>query len=161
MPTNVPIFRIFDCKKAVEFYVDWLGLKIDWEHKFDEESPLYIQVLRDGIVLHLSEHHGDSTPGFKAFVTIDDARAYYREVSFRNYKFNRPGLEMAPWDAPCFEVIDPFVNKLLITEVGRKRKLIWFLIQRLLARSAATTRTNLCPPMPASIFTSAKIATPF
>jgi hypothetical protein len=33
MPTSVvPIFRIFDYKKATEFYVDWLGFKIDWEH---------------------------------------------------------------------------------------------------------------------------------
>ena len=81
MPTSVvPIFRIFDYEKAVEFYVTWLGFKIDWEHKFDEESPLYIQVSRDGIVLHLSEHHGDSTPGSKAYITIDDVRGYYKEI---------------------------------------------------------------------------------
>lgn len=121
MPTSVvPIFRIFDYKKAVEFYVDWLGFKIDWEHKFGEESPLYIQVSRDGIVLHLSEHHGDSTPGSKAYITIDDVRGYYKEVREKKYKFNNPGLEMAPWNAPCFEVIDPFGNNLLITEVGKK-----------------------------------------
>ena len=121
MPTSVvPIFRIFDYNKAVEFYVDWLGFSIDWEHKFDEESPLYIQVSRNGIVLHLSEHHGDSTPGSKAYITIDDVRGYYKEIRDKKYKFNNPGLEMAAWNAPCFEVIDPFGNKLLITEVGKK-----------------------------------------
>ncbi|HMT30094.1 MAG TPA: glyoxalase superfamily protein, partial [Bacteroidia bacterium] len=28
-----PIFRIFEYKKAIEFYVDFLGFKIDWENK--------------------------------------------------------------------------------------------------------------------------------
>lgn len=28
----IPILRIFDYKKAIEFYVDWLGFKIVWEH---------------------------------------------------------------------------------------------------------------------------------
>lgn len=116
----VPRFRIFDYKKAIEFYVDWLGFKIDWEHKFSDSSPIYMQVSRDGIVLHLSEHHGDCTPGSKAYITIDDAREFHREICAKNYKCNHPGLEMAPWNAPCFEVIDPFSNKLLITEEGKK-----------------------------------------
>ncbi len=120
MPTSVvPIFRIFDYQKAVEFYVDWLGFKIDWEHKFDENSPIYMQVSRDGIVLHLSEHHGDCAPGSKAFITIDDVRSLHREICAKEYKYNRPGLEQAFWNAPCFEVIDPFSNKLLITEKSK------------------------------------------
>jgi catechol 2,3-dioxygenase-like lactoylglutathione lyase family enzyme len=112
----VPIFRIFDYKKAIEFYVEWLGFKIDWEHKFDENSPVYMQVSRDGIVLHLSEHHGDCTPGSKAYITIGDVRAYHKEISGKDYKYNKPGIEMAPWNAPCIELVDPFSNKLLITE---------------------------------------------
>ena len=120
MATSViPIFRIFDYNKAIEFYVDWLGFKIDWEHTFIEKSPIYMQVSRDGIVLHLSEHHGDSTPGSKAYITIDDVKTLYKEICAKDYKYNRPGLEQAPWNAPCFEVIDPFGNKLLITEVAK------------------------------------------
>lgn len=121
MPTNVvPIFRIFDYKKATEFYVDWLGFKIDWEHKFDENSPIYMQVSRDGIILHLSEHHGDCTPGSKAYITIDNVKALFKEICAKEYKYNKPGLKHAPWNAPCFEIVDPFSNKLLITEEGKK-----------------------------------------
>jgi catechol 2,3-dioxygenase-like lactoylglutathione lyase family enzyme len=36
-----PIFRIFSIDKAKEFYVDFLGFNIDWEHRFDESAPLY------------------------------------------------------------------------------------------------------------------------
>jgi uncharacterized glyoxalase superfamily protein PhnB len=121
MPTSVvPVFRMFDYKKAIEFYVEWLGFKIDWEHKFNEESPLYIQVSRDGVVLHLSEHYGDSTPGSKAFITIDDVTSYHHEITQKKYKYFHPGIETAPWNAPCFEVMDPFGNKLLFTEEAKK-----------------------------------------
>lgn len=31
---TTPILRIFDEKKASEFYVDVLGFTVDWEHRF-------------------------------------------------------------------------------------------------------------------------------
>lgn len=37
--------------------------RVDWEHRFEPGFPLYLQVSRDGLVLHLSEHHGDGSPG--------------------------------------------------------------------------------------------------
>lgn len=59
----IPILRIFDVDRAREFYVDHLGFVVDWEHRFEERLPLYMQVSRGGLVLHLSEHHGDGAPG--------------------------------------------------------------------------------------------------
>jgi catechol 2,3-dioxygenase-like lactoylglutathione lyase family enzyme len=32
---TTPILRIFDEAKAREFYVDFLGFKVDWEHRFE------------------------------------------------------------------------------------------------------------------------------
>jgi len=64
----IPIFRIFDYAKAVEFYIDWLGFHIDWEHRFDDNSPIYMQITRDGMAMHLSEHHGDA--GFTGFCEL-------------------------------------------------------------------------------------------
>ena len=60
---TTPILRIFDEARAREFYVDFLGFKVDWEHRFEPGLPLYAQVSREGCVLHLSEHHGDASPG--------------------------------------------------------------------------------------------------
>ena len=59
---TVPILRIFNVAKAKEFYVDFLGLQVDWEHRFEPGAPVDMQVSR-GDVLHLSEHHGDCSPG--------------------------------------------------------------------------------------------------
>jgi hypothetical protein len=56
---RIPILRIIDVEKAKEFYVGFLGFTVDWEHHFEENTPAYLKVSRDGLVLHLSEHHGD------------------------------------------------------------------------------------------------------
>jgi hypothetical protein len=63
-----PVFRMFDEASSKAFYLDFLGFKIDWEHRVEETSPLYRQVSRGSLVLHLSGHHGDSSPGALAYV---------------------------------------------------------------------------------------------
>src|SRR6266850_539584 len=50
---TTPILRIFDEAKAKEFYVEFLGFKVDWEHRFEPGLPLYMQVSKDECVLHL------------------------------------------------------------------------------------------------------------
>jgi uncharacterized glyoxalase superfamily protein PhnB len=112
----VPIFRIFDVEKAREFYVGFLGFSLDWEHRFEPTAPLYMQVSRDGLVLHLSEHHGDACPGSTALVQTTGLEAYHREISATGYRFLRPGIEVAPWNARVMEVTDPFGNRLRFNE---------------------------------------------
>jgi catechol 2,3-dioxygenase-like lactoylglutathione lyase family enzyme len=51
---TIPLLRIFDVDKAKEFYVGYLGFSLDWEHHFEENTPAYLQVSRDGLVLHLA-----------------------------------------------------------------------------------------------------------
>lgn len=43
LETPIPILRIFDEAKAKEFYFDFLGFRLDWEHRFEEGLPLYMQ----------------------------------------------------------------------------------------------------------------------
>jgi len=112
----IPIFRIFDEDKAREFYIDFLGFQVDWAHRFDDNAPLYMQVSRGDIKLHLTGHHGDCCPGSKAFVEFVGLEEYHRELIAKNYKHNRPGLEKAFWNALTVTVIDPFHNQLLFSE---------------------------------------------
>jgi len=112
----VPILRIFSPEKAREFYVDFLGFGIDWEHRFDATAPVYMQISRDGIILHLSEHHGDGSPGATVFIWMRGIEAYHRELSARDYPYCRPDLEAAPWDARLMQVADPFGNRLRFSE---------------------------------------------
>jgi uncharacterized glyoxalase superfamily protein PhnB len=115
----IPILRIFDVTKAKEFYVDFLGFTIDWEHRFGENFPLYAQVSRAGLKLHLSEHHGDASPGSTVFVWMRGIAEYHRELIGKNYRYYKPGLEEAEWDARTMQVGDPFGNKLRFSEPNK------------------------------------------
>jgi catechol 2,3-dioxygenase-like lactoylglutathione lyase family enzyme len=113
---TVPILRIFDVEKAKEFYVGWLGFKIDWEHEFEANAPKYIQVSRGNLVLHLSEHHGDSCPGSTVFVEMQGIEDFHREITEKKYKYNRPSMERAFYNAKYVQVHDPFGNRIRFNE---------------------------------------------
>jgi len=108
----VPVLRMFDVAKAKAFYLDFLGMTLDWEHRFDADAPLYMQLSRGGLTLQLSEHHGDGTPGSVVYVQTDGLAGYHAEIGAKGYAFMRPGLEPAPWGGQLMEVIDPSGNRL-------------------------------------------------
>jgi catechol 2,3-dioxygenase-like lactoylglutathione lyase family enzyme len=112
---TIPMFRIFDLSKAREFYLSHLGFRLDWEHRFEPELPVYMQVSRDGLTLHLTEHHGDCCPGAAAFVWISGLDDLHRELRSRQYNYLRPGIEDEPWGR-VMKVIDPFGNRILFAE---------------------------------------------
>jgi catechol 2,3-dioxygenase-like lactoylglutathione lyase family enzyme len=111
-----PILRFFDEAKAKEFYVDYLGMTVDWEHRFEPQLPLYMQVSRAALVLHLSEHHGDGTPGTHVLInTIELAEFHAELLAKSDVGHNRPGLdtdEIGTWVV----VHDPFGNVLKFLE---------------------------------------------
>lgn len=111
----VPILRIFDEAKAREFYVGFLGFTADWEHRFADDAPLYMQVSREGAVLHLSEHHGDSSPGSAVRIDTTELDALHAELTAKQYKFARPGINEPPWGREV-SVRDPFGNRLTFAE---------------------------------------------
>lgn len=53
-------------------------------------QPLYSQVSRGSLVLHLSEHHGDGTPGTHVFIWMKGIEEFHQELSEKNYKYLRP-----------------------------------------------------------------------
>lgn len=110
-----PILRIFDEAKAREFYVDFLGFEVDWEHRFEPGLPLYLQVSRGDCVLHLSEHHGDCCPGAALRIEVDDVDALHAELAAKEYGYARPGVEDAPWGSREMTIKDPFGNRLVFT----------------------------------------------
>jgi catechol 2,3-dioxygenase-like lactoylglutathione lyase family enzyme len=113
---TVPILRSFDEAKAREFFVGFLGFKIDWEHRFEPDLPLYMQVSRDGIVFHVTEHHGDGSPGARVRVVIRGLRGFHAELAAKRYKHNRPGLERPDWGGLEMTVTDPANNRITFVE---------------------------------------------
>ena len=112
----VPIFRIFSLDKAREFYLDFLGFKVDWEHRFEPGAPAYMQISRGGLVIHSSEHHGDGTPGSIAYVYTTGVRDLQRELNDKRYRHMRPGIQEQEWGMTEVSVIDPFNNRITFGE---------------------------------------------
>lgn len=112
----VPVFRIFDVEKARDFYLGFLGFTLDWEHRFEPGAPLYMQVSRGTFQLHLSEHHGDGSPGAVVFVQLEGLDGFHEEIMGKGYRYNRPGIQEQPWGMREMTVIDPFGNRIRFSE---------------------------------------------
>jgi len=112
----IPIVRIFDLAKAEEYYFGFLGFKLDWDHRYGENFPIYMQVSRGDLKLHLSEHAGDATPGGNMVVYMKGIRAFHAELTAKNYRFMKPGLEKEG-DRLEVTVTDPFNNHIRFMEV--------------------------------------------
>lgn len=113
---TIPVLRIFDEAMARDFYCGWLGCTVEFEHRFDPMSPLYMGVTLHGMSLRLSEHHGDGTPGTHVFVRCKNLRSWHAELFGKGYRFNRPAVEEAFWGGICMTLTDPFCNKLTFSE---------------------------------------------
>lgn len=118
---TTPILRIFDEAKAREFYVGFLGFRIDFEHRFGEDLPLYMGVSRGTCLLHLSEHHGDACPGAAVRIETDDVVALLSELSARSYRYAKPGTpQETPWGTLEMTITDPFGNRLIFHQPKRE-----------------------------------------
>ncbi|WP_422656942.1 glyoxalase superfamily protein [Paenibacillus sp. EC2-1] len=112
MNAITPILRIFDENKAKEFYLEFLDFTIDWEHRYEDNMPLYMQISLGGCVIHLSEHHGDCCPGSAIRVQTQNIEELHKQLNSKGYKYMRPGLEMMSWGTMELSVVDPFGNRI-------------------------------------------------
>lgn len=118
---TVPVLRSFDEAKAREFYCDFLGFTVDWQHRFEPGLPLYMQVSRGEIVLHISEHHGDATPGSTVRIEVTGVVEYHAGLIAKRYGNMRPGLERREYGAREMCVVDPAGNRLIFCEYDEGR----------------------------------------
>lgn len=114
---TIPILRSFSADKMREFYVGYLGFTLDWEHRFGDNFPLYAQLSRAGLTLHLSEHHGDATPGSTVFVPCEGVAELHAELAAKDYAHAKPGLETPDWGLQL-QVTDPFGNRLRFCQLS-------------------------------------------
>ena len=115
----IPVLRMFDVAKAREFYIDYLGFKVEFEHRFHENAPLFMGISRDGLMLYLSEHHGDGSPGIHVIVDMTGADELLEELKAKRYRYMNPGIQEQEWGTRELGVVDPSGNKIYFSE--RKR----------------------------------------
>lgn len=111
----IPILRMFDEAKAREFYLDFLGFSVEFEHRFEADLPLYLGLDRAGLQIHLSEHHGDASPGATLFVPMHNIEGLRDELIGKRYGYGRPEIVQQDW-GKLLEVHDPFGNRIRFCE---------------------------------------------
>ncbi len=109
----VPILRSFNELEAKDFYIRYLGFQVEFEHRFDPDAPLYMGIRRDGCVIHISEHHGDATPGARVRIEVPDVNRLLAEISERGHPRLRPGIFDQTWGDRELMITDPFGNTLV------------------------------------------------
>ncbi|WGI21102.1 glyoxalase superfamily protein [Amylibacter sp. IMCC11727] len=111
----IPILRIFDEARARDFYLDYLGFSVVFEHRFEPNTPIYMGISRGTCVIHLSEHNGDGTPGSRIRIPVKDVMAVHETLD-PHYRYARPGLQDQPYGTREFSVTDPFGNTLIFSQ---------------------------------------------
>lgn len=76
--SSIPVLRMLDEAKAKAFYLDYLGYEVEWEHRFSEDSPLYLQIKHGPSVLHLNGHATEETPAAEVRIPVADVEGYCR-----------------------------------------------------------------------------------
>ena len=87
---TISILRIVDEAKVREFYLDYLGFRLDY--------------------------HGDASPGATVFLRVSGLHEFQDELGQKGYRHQRPGIEFGPWNARLMQLTDPFHNRLRFSE---------------------------------------------
>lgn len=112
----MPILRVYDSARARQFYIDWLGFTVDFEHRFDNTAPLFTGVTSGETSLGLSEHHGDGTPGSVVWIPTRQLTAYRDALRSNPAEQLRPGIDPHAPGGPTMTITDPFGNELRFCE---------------------------------------------
>jgi uncharacterized glyoxalase superfamily protein PhnB len=107
----IPVLRIFDELKALEFYVGFLGFVVDWRVG-GGDTPVYMQLSLGPCRLQLSEHFGDGAPGTNVKVKTDGLEEYQQSLLAKAYRHSRPGLQVQTWGEREMTIPDPFGNRI-------------------------------------------------
>ena len=111
---GIPTLRILNYQKSIDFYTNYLGFTVNWEHRFVPIEPVYIQVSLHGLVLHLSENKRFD-PGVIVFVDTKRIRYLHKTLYTRNQAVT-PEVETTPWQTLQMEIEDPAGNLLRFNE---------------------------------------------
>lgn len=108
---TISMLRTKDARKSEAFYCDLLGFEKSWEFDPGDEYPVFLEVARDAVAFHLSEHEGDGPMGVQVYINVEDAAALYEEFVSRGAPITDPPRE-EEWGHLVFSMEDPDGNTL-------------------------------------------------
>jgi len=112
---GIPTLRITNYEKALEFYIKLLEFNIDWEHRFNDTEPVYMQISKNGLILHLSENKRFKT-GIIIFVETIGIERFRKSILINDTRNTIPDILTTNWKTKQLEIEDPFGNLLRFNE---------------------------------------------
>ncbi|MFC5724332.1 glyoxalase superfamily protein [Streptomyces gamaensis] len=100
----IPILHVTDAAAAVLWY-ERLGFVKQWEHRFEDGLPAFVEIARGRVRLFLSEHTGDARPDTLVYLRVTDVEEIASEFGEL--------IQSAPW-AREIDLRDPDGNRLRI-----------------------------------------------
>jgi hypothetical protein len=106
-----PVLRIY-VAKADEFYQDFLGFGVDWDHRFDANAPLCRQISRGALVSISRNIMGPGVRVSGRADSRDDARCGGVSSGDQREELSLYAARLEPtaWGTLETGVIDPFGN---------------------------------------------------
>lgn len=111
----IPTFGISDYQNAIDFYIGLLGFNIDWEHRFGQTDPVYLQISKNGLTLHLSENKRFQK-NVIVFVETKKLFEFHRQLQDKIPNDKLPDIIQTNWQTLQLEITDPFGNLLRFNE---------------------------------------------
>lgn len=102
---TISMLRVADARASEELFCGKLGFAKSWEHDPGDGHPVFLEVTRDDVSFHLSEHDGDGPMGVQVYVGVSDARALFAEFAAKGVQIAGEPYE-AEWGEWVFELQD-------------------------------------------------------
>ena len=121
MARAYPCLRIGSYDEAMPFYLDFLGFKVDFEYRRDENAPVYMGISkgkspgisRGELALHLTEHTQQPL-GIGVVMDVESVNDLYEELKSKTPGMPEVLVDQA-WGKTELHLRDPFENKLVFT----------------------------------------------
>ena len=110
----VPVLTIASAAEARKFYLDFLDFTADWGWPEDGQRPLYAQISRSEVSLHLNEQRPDKGTS-QIFIRCTGLDALHQTLSRKAHGYALH-LRATPDDRREIQVTDPFGNVLRFSE---------------------------------------------
>lgn len=124
--STIPILRVFAEERALEFYVEFLGFRLDFGGPAGGAgTPFYGQVIQGETTLQLSEQPYDPGPGATVAINLtgldrlrDRLQDRYGAMGSRVWgpAVWVPDIQEMPWKTRVMTIADPFGNHLRLSE---------------------------------------------
>ena len=99
------MLRVKNARQSEAFFRDQLGFTTSWEFDPGDGYPVFLEVARDKVAFHLSEHEGDGPSGIQIYVNVKDAHALHDEFVSQGARIAEP-LHETEWGHLVFSLED-------------------------------------------------------